>query len=96
MGAVLLYKLNYPVVKLLNYPCLIFLFSMTSISGFSQDAPLRIGIAGLTHTHVHQIFNSAKEGAIEIVGIAEANSDLAQRYICLLYTSDAADEHRDV
>ena len=56
---------------------------MTSIPGFGQDAPLRIGIAGLTHTHVHQIFNSAKGGAIEIVGIAEANSDLAQRYIDL-------------
>jgi predicted dehydrogenase len=54
---------------------------MISVPGFGQDTPLRIGIAGLTHTHVHQIFNSAKAGDIEIVGIAEANSDLAQRYI---------------
>ncbi|NMH60727.1 Gfo/Idh/MocA family protein [Alteromonas ponticola] len=41
---------------------------------------LRIGVAGLTHTHVHWIFESEKRGDIEIVGIAEANQDLARRY----------------
>ncbi len=80
MGAVLMFKHNYPVVKRFSYPCLIFFFAMISVPGFGQETPLRIGIAGLTHTHVHQIFNSAKEGEIEIVGIAEANSDLAKRY----------------
>jgi len=83
VGAVLIYNHKYPVVKRLSYPYLIFLLSMISIPGFSQDDPLRIGVAGLTHTHVHQIFNSAKAGDIEIVGIAEANPDLAQRYIDL-------------
>ncbi len=67
-------------MKRLPFPCLIFLFSMISVPGIGQEAPLRIGIAGLTHTHVHQIFNSAKEGDIEIVGIAEANTELVQRY----------------
>ncbi len=42
--------------------------------------PLRIGVAGLTHTHVHWIFNSVKNGDIEIVGIAEPNQELAERY----------------
>ncbi len=46
----------------------------------AQKDPLRIGIAGLTHTHVHWIFNSAKKEPIEIVGIAEANRELAERY----------------
>lgn len=45
-----------------------------------MDKPLRIGIAGLTHTHVHWIFNSAKTGNIEIVGIAEENRELAEQY----------------
>ena len=53
---------------------------MMAVRGFGQDAPLRIGFAGLSHTHVHQIFNSAKAGEIEIAGIAEANADLARRY----------------
>lgn len=44
-------------------------------------APLRVGIAGLTHTHVHGILAQAKRGDIVIVGIAEANRALAERYL---------------
>jgi hypothetical protein len=46
-----------------------------------QDKPLRIGVAGLTHSHVNWIFNSAKNGDIEIAGIAEPNKELAARYV---------------
>lgn len=54
---------------------------LASIPAFAQTkTPLRIAVAGLTHTHVHWIFNSAKRGEIEIVGIAEPNKELAQRY----------------
>ncbi|QKG56651.1 Gfo/Idh/MocA family oxidoreductase [Hymenobacter sp. BRD128] len=42
--------------------------------------PLRVGVAGLTHTHVHGILGRAKRGDIIIVGIAEPNRDLARRY----------------
>ncbi len=45
-----------------------------------KNKPLRIGIAGLTHTHVHWIFNSAQQENIEIVGIAESDRELALRY----------------
>lgn len=41
---------------------------------------LKIAVAGLTHTHVHWIFESEKRGDFEIVGIAEANTALAKRY----------------
>lgn len=43
--------------------------------------PLRVGVAGLTHTHVHWLLGRAERGDVEIVGIAEANRDLAQRYL---------------
>ncbi|RYY52514.1 MAG: hypothetical protein EOO05_21845, partial [Chitinophagaceae bacterium] len=33
-----------------------------------KNNPLRIGVAGLTHSNVHWIFNSAKTENIEIVG----------------------------
>lgn len=48
----------------------------------SADAePVRLGVAGLTHTHVHWIFESAKRrDDFEIVGIAEPDRDLAERY----------------
>ena len=42
--------------------------------------PLRLVIAGLTHTHVHWAFESEKRGEFTIVGIAEPNRELAQRY----------------
>lgn len=71
-----------------------FLISMM-IPGFSQQLkPLRVGIAGLTHDHVHGILARAHDGDIEIVGIAESNRELAERYLkqyhlpdTLLYSS---------
>lgn len=51
-----------------------------TIQAFSQQKPLRIGVVGLTHTHVHGILGRAKQGDIEIVGIVEPNRELALRY----------------
>ena len=49
---------------------------------FAQKGkPLRIGIAGLTHTHVHWLLGSAARGDVEIVGISESNRELAKRYL---------------
>ena len=45
-----------------------------------QSTKLKIGVVGLTHTHVHWIFESEKQGQFEIVGIVEQNKDLAKRY----------------
>ena len=42
--------------------------------------PVRVGIAGLVHTHVHALLGRQAVGDIEIVGIAEPNADLARRY----------------
>ncbi|NNU17614.1 Gfo/Idh/MocA family oxidoreductase [Parvularcula sp. ZS-1/3] len=43
--------------------------------------PMRIGIARLTHTHVHWLFESEKRGEVEIVGIYEPDEALAARYL---------------
>lgn len=45
-----------------------------------DDQKMRIGVVGLTHTHVHWILGRPDRGDIEIVGIVELNKDLAQRY----------------
>ncbi|WP_375436032.1 Gfo/Idh/MocA family protein [uncultured Hymenobacter sp.] len=45
----------------------------------STSAPLRVGIAGLTHAHVHGLLGQAQRGDILLVGIAEPNRDLAVR-----------------
>ncbi len=44
-------------------------------------APLKIGVIGLTHTHVHWILGRPDRGDIEIVGIVEPNRALAKRFL---------------
>lgn len=46
----------------------------------NKSDKLKVGVIGLTHTHVHWIFESEKQGEFEIVGIVEPNHDLAKRY----------------
>lgn len=45
-----------------------------------QEPPLRIGVIGLVHTHVHWILGREDYGDIAIVGIVEPNRELAKRY----------------
>ena len=61
----------------------IILFASASLFAQQQKPPhkpLRVGIVGLVHDHVHGILGRENKGDIEIVGIAEPNLDLAQRY----------------
>uniref|UniRef100_UPI004047DBFC Gfo/Idh/MocA family protein n=1 Tax=Roseivirga sp. TaxID=1964215 RepID=UPI004047DBFC len=51
-----------------------------SFNSIAQPAPLKVGVIGLTHTHVHWILGRENIGDIEIVGIVEPNRELAQRY----------------
>lgn len=46
----------------------------------SSDKPLRVGVVGLVHSHVHWILGREDRGDIEIVGIVEPNRELAQRF----------------
>ena len=46
----------------------------------SQVKPLKVGVVGLVHTHVHWILGRKPAGDIEIVGIVEPNRELAKRY----------------
>jgi predicted dehydrogenase len=48
-------------------------------SGAGAGEPLRLGIAGLSHSHVHGILGRTGTD-VRIVGIAEPNRQLAERY----------------
>ena len=61
-------------------PSIFLYFLMLIHSGFSQTTPLRVGVVGLTHTHVHWILGRPKDDKLKIVGIVEPNKDLATRY----------------
>lgn len=41
---------------------------------------LRVGVAGLTHDHVHNIMHQFKQGEVIIAGIAESDPQLIARY----------------
>lgn len=61
------------------------LLMMTAILPFASaqhsetQKPLRVGIAGLTHGHVHWILRAVSQGDVELAGIAESNRELALR-----------------
>ena len=47
----------------------------------AEGGPLRVGIAGLSHGHVHGILKAAAEGRLLIAGVAEPNRELAERLL---------------
>lgn len=55
------------------------IFLSTSLSQ-AQELPLKIGVAGLNHGHVPWVLNANKRPDLEIVGIAEPNRKLAEKY----------------
>lgn len=60
--------------------CLTILIFFPGLVHAQKSEPVKIGVVGLTHTHVHWILGREDIGDIEIVGIVEPNRDLAQRY----------------
>lgn len=46
----------------------------------THRVPVRVGIAGLSHGHVNWVFQRSQPDEIEIVGFAEADQELAERY----------------
>ncbi len=53
--------------------------SLLSATTFGQKI-LRVGVAGLTHDHVHNIMHQFKNGEVIIAGIAESDPQLIARY----------------
>lgn len=61
--------------------CLLFLLCCCRLpSLLAAEQPLRIGVVGLTHTHVHWILGRENKTDVIIVGIVEPNRALAERY----------------
>ena len=56
------------------------LIILTTINILAQTKTIKIGIVGLSHSHVHGLLGRKDDGVLKIVGIVEPNRDLAQRY----------------
>ncbi len=50
-------------------------------SSAQSPKPVRVGVAGLVHSHVHWILGRKPQGDIELVGIAEPNKALAEKFL---------------
>lgn len=70
---------NSTLMKALLLILISIIFNSTFLEAQTAE-PLRIGVVGLTHTHVHWILGRPDRGDIKIVGIVEPNKKLAKRY----------------
>lgn len=59
---------------------LLLFMNLSALQSQEKTAPLKVGVVGLTHTHVHWILGRPDRGDIKIVGIVEPNRELARRY----------------
>ncbi len=59
---------------------IVIIFFGLSVNSSQGQNPVRIGVAGLSHSHVRPLLRNMDRGDIEIVGIAESNTDLSGRY----------------
>lgn len=50
-----------------------------SLISFAQS-PLKIALAGLSHDHVHGALQAHRNNKVNIIGIAESDPKLVQRY----------------
>lgn len=50
------------------------------VSSVLAQERLRVAVAGLSHDHVHTLLHAYQQQAVEILGIAEADAQLADRY----------------
>ena len=71
-------KLSGKVVFILAVSLL--LINLQFLKAQSNSEPLKIGIVGLTHSHVHWILGRPDKGDVKIVGIVEPNRALSERY----------------
>ena len=67
---------------------IIILFFVIAQNIIAQQ-PIRVVVAGLTHDHVHGILSQYNKGSVDIVGIAESNKELQQKYAKLYHLPDS-------
>lgn len=67
------------MIKLITKVALALSITVLPVIAFAQQKPVRIGVAGLTHDHIHGLLGRKDKGDIVIVGIVEPNKELVER-----------------
>ncbi len=66
--------------SLILFILILFSLHAEQLNSQTKTEPLKVGIVGLTHDHVHWILRRPDRGDIKIVGIVEPNKELAARH----------------
>ncbi len=67
-------------MQIKNIALVIFMILSSIMVGQQSKEPLKIGVIGLSHSHVHWLWNRPQLTDVEIVGIVEPNQELAKRF----------------
>ncbi len=82
-------KLDYNKLFTCLKKAIVFLFIIGNAkTGFTQPL-LRVVVAGLNHDHIHGILNRYNKGVVDIVGIAEPDKQLQQKFSKLYHIPDS-------
>ncbi|HEV8082973.1 MAG TPA: Gfo/Idh/MocA family oxidoreductase [Chitinophagaceae bacterium] len=73
----------------ISFQKLIIILLITFISKNICAQQIRVVIAGLTHNHIHGILNQYNKGVVDIVGIAEPDKQLQEKYSKLYNVPDS-------
>lgn len=68
-------------ISLRTFFCVLMLLATACEKLRAVDQPLKVGIIGVTHDHVHWILSRPASSDLKIVGIVESNRELAERYL---------------
>ncbi len=74
---------------LISFQKLIIILLITFISKNICAQQIRVVVAGLTHNHIHGILNQYNKGVVDIVGIAEPDKQLQEKYSKLYNVPDS-------
>ena len=68
---------------------LFLLLLVLNLQASSAQQPIRVVVAGLTHNHIHGILSQYNKGLVDIVGIAEPDRQLQEKYSKLYKLPDS-------
>ena len=73
----------------ISFQKLLIILLITFISNNICAQQIRVVVAGLTHNHIHGILNQYNKGVVDIVGIAEPDKQLQEKYSKLYNLPDS-------
>jgi len=72
--------MNTMSVPTFRFSTLFFITTLLFLTSIQAQERLKVAVAGLSHDHVHTLLRAYRQQEVEILGIAETNTSLVDRY----------------